>query len=131
MARCGEVAVSATHMIQEKIVDSPRDAWTKVVTDIFSNSESSQKKGCPKDTYLSLCADGRVVKVPSGSYTRSVKNRQYALEAINLLYKEPSLANDEKLLWHKAVHGEDKVPNHQMEVVLALWNNGLIQRTVD
>lgn len=107
MARYGEVAVRATHMIQEKIVDSQRDAWTKVVTDIFPNSESSQKKGCPKDTYLSLCADGRVVGVPSGSYTRSVKNRQYALEAISLLYKEPNLANNEKLLWHKAVHGED------------------------
>ena len=97
MAKYGDVAIRATRMFQEKIVDSPRDAWDKVVTDIFPNSQSSQEKGCPKDTYLSLCANGLVEGVPPGSYTRSVMNKRYALEAISLLNKEPHFANDKGL----------------------------------
>lgn len=51
---------------------SPMEAWEKVAFVLF-DSESSQEKGCPKNTFLGLCEEGLVKGISKGNYTKSVK----------------------------------------------------------
>ncbi len=83
-------------------------------------------KSCPKSTFLGLCEEGLVSGIPSGRYSRSKLNKEYALKAVGFLQACPSLASDPPSLWAKVMAGEAKVPNGQMEVVVALWEADLL-----
>lgn len=61
-----------------------KEIWLKYAQKNFE-SKSSQKKGCPKNTFLGLCEEGLVKGISKGKYTKSVKNKEYALKAIELL----------------------------------------------
>jgi len=127
MAKYGDAAVYATKLYLSGNANLPDDAWTEAVKMIFPDSPSSQKKGCPKGAYLGLCEEGLVKGVPPINYTRSKKNKGYAVEAVRLLKCEPDLAKDENLLWFMVMKGEEKAHNSQMDVVITLWNHGLIE----
>ena len=126
MGNYGNVAKIATTLIIDGKFISPIDAWEEVVLQVFPNSKSSREKGCPKNTYMGLCEEGLVKGVAPDNYTKSKKNKEYGLRAIEILKKNPSLAEDEKLLWEYVMNGEHKTANHQMDVVTTLWRNGLI-----
>lgn len=127
MGKYADVAIKAIGLYKGGMYESPKDAWTKAVSDIFPDSSSSQEKGCPRDAFLSLCGQGLVVGIPEGDYTRSVKNKAYAIDAVNLIRMNMWLADDEKKLWQRVIKGEEKQHNYQMDVVIGLWNNGLIK----
>jgi hypothetical protein len=97
---------------------------------MFEGRLPSQKKGCPKGAYLGLCEEGLVNGIPVGSYTTSVDNKRYALRALSLLCSEPSLSGSAKVLWDRVLDmdGKAKAPNGQMQVVLALWQKGLLRK---
>jgi hypothetical protein len=63
--------------------------------------------------------------IPKGNYTKSVKNKKYALKAIEVLKQNTQATFSPKELWEQLELG-DKRSNSQMDVVLALWENGLI-----
>ncbi|ARV16641.1 DUF6979 family protein [Polaribacter sp. SA4-12] len=63
------------------------EIWSRSAKEVFPNSKSSQEKSCPKGTFLGLCEDGLVKGIPKGNYTKSVKNKEYALKAIEILIK--------------------------------------------
>jgi len=105
---------------------SPVDAWEKATIEIFGRGTPSQEKGCPKITFLALCGTGRVKGIKAGTYTKSEKNKSYALKALELIEKDSYLARDPNLLWEKIMGGEHKAHNGQMHVVLSLWHNDLI-----
>jgi len=128
MADYGDVAVKAVTLIHQGIERLPANAWDMSVAEFFPSSKSSQKKGCPRSTFLGLCESGRVQGVSAGTYTRSKKNKEYGLLAIDLLARNPSLVGDVKLLWNTVLAGASKQPNHQMAVVTALWMNNLVRR---
>jgi hypothetical protein len=69
--------------------------------------------------------------VPGGSYTKSRLNKQYAADAVKFLRESPSLADDPDRIWRLVVDDADKVENSQMDVVIALWQQGLIAPRVD
>ena len=92
---------------------------------LFSFSEYSIK-GCPKNSFLALCETGQIKGVQAGKYTRSRKNKSYALFALELLKQNPELANQPNKLWKLIPGCTGKVHNSQMDVVLALWNEKLI-----
>lgn len=125
MNKYGLAALKAVNYY--KIKKDPIEAWEAAVKDIFE-TKSSREKGCPKSTFLSICEIGVVKNIPKGNYAPTVKeNKIYALKAIEILEKnkkQPSLFS-EKELWSK-VQDINKSYNSQMDVVLALWNNGLI-----
>jgi hypothetical protein len=124
----GEAAVKAAKMLRDGEEASPVHAWACAVRKVFPDSQSSQKKGCPRGSFLGLCEEGKVQGVAPGNYTKSEKNKQYALAAVELLEREPTLMNDPKLLWKKVLDGVVKAHNHQMTVVAALWSAELILR---
>jgi hypothetical protein len=126
MSKYGDAAIKATRFLLTGQSNSPPEAWSSAVRGIFPESISSQQKGCPKTTYLGLCEEGLIKGVPPGKYTRSSKNKCYAIDAVKLLKQEPTLADDQEMLWSKVVKGERKNPNNQMDVVILLWKKDLI-----
>jgi hypothetical protein len=128
MNKYGIAAVEAVRSIHRHEHKQPRLAWDAATARIFGAGNSSQRKGCPRDAFLSLCEVGLIAGVPPGSYTRSVKNKRYALDAISILNERPLLARDPERLWRSVMRGEEKVHNSQMDVVIALWNNNFIAK---
>lgn len=84
MIKYAQTALEAVRLIKEENI-SPVDAWEKAVKIIFSDSISSPKKGCQKNTFLGLCEEGKIKGVERGNYTNSKDNKRYALEAIKNL----------------------------------------------
>jgi hypothetical protein len=122
IGKYGEAAVKAARLATE-----PRGAWDAATVELFGEGTSSQAKGGPRDAFLGLCEAGVVRGVPRGNYTRSTKNKSYALDALKLLREDPALAADPAALW-QCVAG-DKEHNQQMNVVISLWHNGLIDES--
>ncbi|WBX78097.1 hypothetical protein PG911_07530 [Tenacibaculum ovolyticum] len=103
-----------------------KEIWTKYVKENF-DSKSSQEKSCPKNAFLGLCENGLVKGIPKGEYTNSVKNKEYALQAVEILKITPTLSPKE--LWNKVkekISLGKKNHNSQMDVVLGLWEKGYI-----
>jgi hypothetical protein len=97
------------------------DAWKVAAKEIYSESQDSQIKSCPKSTFLGLAEEGLLAGVPPGRYTTSVENKRYALEALQLLRQNERLAADPKELWRRVIKESTKRYNYQMHVVAALW----------
>jgi hypothetical protein len=122
-------ALSAVKIICENRVTPPL-AWEKAVMIEFPRSISSQLKGCPRNTFLGLCENGYVKGVNSGNYTRSILNKKYGIMAINILSAKKNKKITPLELWKKVLKklnaDSEKRHNSQMNVVLALWDEGLI-----
>jgi hypothetical protein len=122
----GRAAVMAVGLIEAAEAESPRDAWDQATTSLFRAGTATQKKGCPRCAFLGLCEEGLVKGVCGGDYTTSTKNKQYAVDAVALLRRQPALADRPRQLWMRVMKGIPKTHNGQMDVVTALWKHGLI-----
>ena len=122
----GEAAVRATRYVTSGAVLCPRTGWDRAIAEL-SNSDSSRKKACPRNAFLGLCEAGRVVGIKAGRYgaPQENKNGQYAVSAHQILKSRPDLSKSPNVLWAKAAPTGLK-ENQQMDVVTALWNNGLL-----
>lgn len=122
------VAVKAARYEQERNGSNPPESWDKAAYEVFPDSESSRKKGCPRSAFLGLCEEGLVKGIPCGEYIRGKVNKAYVIEVLPLLKATPSIT--EKELWLKACRAlkvnEDKKYNSQMHVLKALWDEGLL-----
>ncbi len=125
MGKYGKSAEIATNLLISNKVNDPIQAWELAVAKVFPDSKSSRAKGCPRSTFLGLCEDGYIIGVEEGNYTRSKKNKDYALKAVSLLNINPEL--DAKALWKLVIDDSDKKHNSQMDVVITLWNNKRIK----
>ena len=126
MGKYGEAAIDAVKLFLSGRIMTPLEAWEEATIKIFGLGTSSQLKGCPRDVFLSLCAEGFIKGIPPGNYTRSEKNKEYAIRALEVLKENPELSFDQRTLW-RAVAGVDKSHNQQMDIVTSLWNNRLIK----
>src|SRR5687768_11867996 len=112
MGKYGQAAVKAVALLNTKTKVLPRDAWNQATIEIYGKGTSSQKKGCPRSAFIGLCEEGFVKGVNAGKYAqKSTKNKDYAIKAMNLIKKEPSLTNDINQLWNQVTAGEGKVHN--------------------
>lgn len=125
MSKYNEVALSAARMLQNVDVKSPVEAWSKATKVVFPNRVDLQNKGCPKGAFVGLCNAGLLQGVPSGEYSSPTKNGKYATDAIEILRENRFLATQPELLWKK-VAGNTKSGNHQMDVVVGLWEANFI-----
>ncbi len=126
MGKYGESAIHAVELVVSGKIDYPDEAWDISTSEKFGKGTSAQNKGCPKGAFLGLCEEGLIKGVPAGSYTKSKKNKAYALKAVQILKENPAVRFDKRELWSKVMAGEDKKHNEQMDVVTSLWINGLI-----
>jgi hypothetical protein len=126
MHKYGLAAIKAVELVTSGLAKGPAYAWEKATTEIFESGTSSQKKGCPRDAFLGLCEDGLVKGIPGGCYTRSKKNKAYAVRAVRVLKETPKSTYDPSELWSEVI-GSRKTHNGQMNVVLSLWGAGLLR----
>jgi hypothetical protein len=125
MTGYGEVAVKAAQRIIKSGAD-PEYAWKQAVREVFPAESSSLDKGCPRGAFLGLCKRGAIEDVRGFYELKDTKNGDYACRAWNALKREPELAFDRAALWSE-VHADATNENGQLDVVLALWDVGLLK----
>ena len=125
MAGYRDAAVIAAELISGGKFADPVAAWNQATSRVFPSSASLRDKGCPKGAFLGLCNAGLIIGVESGSYAKPSKNGEYATDAVEVLQKNKFLASQPNLVWKK-VAGNTKTQNHQMDVVIGLWDADLI-----
>jgi hypothetical protein len=126
MPKYGEAAVAAVQMLTQGGAKDAPEAWNCAVKKFFPGRPASQLKGCPRGAFLGLCQEGLVEGVPTGTYTKSQLNKQYAVAALRILQRRPALVDDRAQLWHLAVGQKSKAHNSQMDVVIELFRQGLV-----
>ncbi len=119
----GIASIEAIKLLNETTSLQPTEAWEIATKKIFGEATPSQKKPCPRSTFLAICETGKLKGVDPGNYTSSLKNKNYALQAINLLIETPELATNKIMLWHRIPGCENKTHNSQMDVVISLLNS--------
>jgi hypothetical protein len=126
MNQYGKAALKAVEIYKKGDLRNIVQAWKYAITK-FTNSKTSQEKGCPKYTFLGLCEEGLLAPiVPRKKYTDSDKNKTYGLRALEALRKKPELAESPAALWNSIETSAEKEEG-QMGVVIALWSEGLIK----
>jgi hypothetical protein len=121
--RYGQAAILAAQQGPSGL--SPVARWESALEKLYPTSPVARMKGGPRGAFLGLCEEGLVKDIPPGDYTRSKDNKTYAIRAVALL-KEASRHWSRSALWQAVTDGVEKKENGQIDVVLALWNNGLI-----
>ena len=122
--RYGEAALIAA---RDSAGTSPAKRWQSAMERVYPTSVSAQKKGCPRGAFLGLCEEGLVKGIPAGNYTVSKDNKAYAVRAAELLIEGKQKWSISEL-WRAVTDDPEKTHNSQMDIVLALWKNGLIVR---
>ncbi len=105
--------------------EEPIVAWKKATKKFFPASTNMQDKGCPKGAFLGLCNEGLIKGIPPGSYARATKNGCYAVKAVDILKQNRFLVSQLGMLWKKVAPTISH--NHQLEVVVGLWESDLIK----
>jgi hypothetical protein len=123
--RYGEAALMAARGSSAKT--NPVARWESAMETLYPTSPTARKKGCPRGAFLGLCEEGLVKGIPAGNYTASTDNKAYALRAAALLTKGTRSWSISEL-WRAVTNDPEKTHNSQMDIVLALWKNGLIVR---
>jgi hypothetical protein len=104
---------------------SPVARWDNAMQRLYPTSPTARKKSCPRGAFLGLCEEGLVRGVPAGKYKASKDNKAYAVQAAALL-TEGARKWSVGELWRAVSSDPEKTHDSQMDVVMALWNNGLI-----
>ena len=118
-----KIAVHAAENLNLHPTLSPRESWDISSRQFYPRNSASMEKGSPRATFLSLCELGLIKGVASGTYTRSIVNKKYALKAVELLKLDPKLS--ESQLWSQISLAR---ANNQMDVVKALFKKGFIDK---
>jgi hypothetical protein len=92
---------------------------------LYPTSPAAQRKTRPRGAFLGLCEEGLVKGIPAGHYGASKDNKAYALRAAELLVAGTQ-SWSRSALWQAVTDDPEKTHNSQMDIVLALWKNGLI-----
>jgi len=106
--------------------ETPEIAWENASSEVFGIGTSSQKKSCPKNSFLGLCDAGKVKGIEKGCCcikTKS-KNMDYVITAINLINKDRSLLKDKMNLWREITNIKY---NQQLDVLFALIDKDYIR----
>ena len=126
--RYGEAALMAVRMETYGKALTPADRWEDAVRKLYPTTPAGQKKGGPRGAFLGLCEAGLVKGIEGGSgapvTSQGNRNKAYAVKAVDLLR-----AGEHKTvsqLWMGVTDGDVVEHASQMDVVLALWKNGLI-----
>jgi len=124
MTKYGQAAIEAVKLLEKGFCHNPKDAWGHLQKRFLEKVQQA-KKGCPKGAFLGLCEEGLIKGVKEGHYCDSIKNKEYAVKAVEAIKHNPELTNNKSKLWDYVV-GSNKAQNNQMDVVIALWERGYI-----
>lgn len=129
MSAYGHVAVVARALVIARGI-SPRDAWDIAAATIFTESESSRDKLCPKGAFRGLCASGLVAGIAATDDEINMNGRYAVAATRQLIESESASGPSSKELWRStlAIVGADvnKQHNSQMDVCLELFARNCI-----
>jgi hypothetical protein len=84
-----DIAVKAAIKLHSRRSISPREAWDDAAAEVFPASASMQSKGCPRTTFLTLCARGAIKDLlPIGEVGTS-ENVRHTEDCLVLLADHP------------------------------------------
>jgi hypothetical protein len=92
---------------------------------VYPTSPTARKKGATRGAFLGLCEEGLVKGIPAGSYGATRDNKGHAVRAAHLLIAGTQSWSISQL-WEAASEGSKKPHHGQMDIVMALWKNGLL-----
>ncbi|HPJ01755.1 MAG TPA: hypothetical protein PKU80_02815 [Candidatus Limiplasma sp.] len=113
MNKYGQIAVRAAQYVNCNL--SPREAWDKASCEIYPKGSASQRKSCPRTTFLALY--DQTLQSPNALHARDARSYLAAHCACN---------TTPKALWESILNGNHKTHNSQMDVVLALYSYDLM-----
>lgn len=87
--------------------------------------EASIKKGCPRLAFIGLCENNLIKDIEVKNSNKESLNKNYVVEAVKVL-KNDKRNYTSKELWEE-IGNKDKKHNSQMNIVLALWEKGMIE----
>lgn len=124
----GKVAVRAVQNYRSHRFPSPMGAWDAAVRDICT-ADSIEEKICSRSVFLGLCEAGFVRGIPGGTYLKTrpgehSPNKIFATTAATLIAGDPGLLRNKTRLRELLT---DSGRNAQLDVVIALWESGLIE----
>ena len=119
----GEAALIAARLEVTSQV-TPAQRWDTAVRQLYPDKPYMQKKSAPKAAFLGLCEAGLVNTVRPGDATADNRSKEYAVKAVELL--RAGTHKTIPSLWTAVAEGDETPHAAQMDVVLALWKNGLI-----
>jgi hypothetical protein len=126
--RYGEAALMAVRMNTFGKALSPAERWEDAVRKLYPTTPIGQKKSGPRTAFMGLCEAGLVKGIEAGEVAPATssanRNKAYAVKAVELLRAGTHKTITE--LWAEVTEGEVIDHASQMDVVLALWKNGLI-----
>ncbi|MGL4874466.1 MAG: DUF6979 family protein [Cetobacterium sp.] len=88
--------------------------------------EASIKKGCPRLAFVGLCENNLIKDIEVKNSDKESLNKNYAVEAVKVLKNNNNRHYTSKELWEE-IGNKDKKHNSQMNIVLALWEKGMIE----
>ena len=119
----GEIAVHAAQLIRESENGRcpSKDAWETIAG---GDRESDEAAKC---AFMRLCSDGCVQGIPQRIYQSTHDERsdygRNVIEALRYLRCSPAFAADKQRLCN-AVDDIDSADSGELDVLIALWNNG-------
>jgi len=119
--RYGEAALLAARQ-----GGNPIDAWESALEQLYPTSPAARKKGSARGAFLGLCEEGLVKAIPPGSYKAARDHKALAVRAANLLL-EGTQRWSLSTLWRAVADGSYRKEDCHMDIVFALWKNGLIE----
>jgi hypothetical protein len=120
----GEAALIAARLdVPERVTAAER--WDVAVRRLYPDKPYMQKKGAPKGAFLGLCAAGLVKDIAPDAGASGGRNGVFAVKAVELL--KAGTHRTVTALWAEVSAGEELEHSAQMDVVLALWKNGLVK----
>ncbi len=119
----GEAALLAARLEVPATVTAEQ-RWDTAVRQVYPEKPYLQKKTAPRAAFLGLCEQGLVKGIPAAATAASDRNRSAAVAAVALL--QAGTHRTVPALWSAVSDSEETPHNAQMDVVLALWKNGLI-----
>ncbi len=126
--RYGEAALMAVRMETYGKALTPLERWEDAVRKLYPTTPIGQKKSGPRGAFVGLCEAGLVKGIPAGegahATSQANRNKDYAVRAVELL--KAGTHTTVSQLWSAVANGESGDHASQMDVVLALWKNGLI-----
>lgn len=123
-----DVAVQAALSLRSGRPISAREAWDDAAAEVFPKSPSMQSKGCPRTTFLTLCASGAVQNLPAAGMMGDSENARHAKDCLALLARHPGyVALPPRQLWNLVTNASGKAYNEQMHVILGLAKAGLLR----
>jgi hypothetical protein len=122
----GEAALIAARLEVPPQV-SAAQRWDTAVRQLYPDKPYMQKKSAPKAAFLGLCESGVVAGVEVGEASSGNRNKEYAVKAVELL--RAGTHKTISTLWTAVAEGDEAPHAAQLDVVMALWKNGLIAPT--